>query len=315
MKDKYPIECPKRVDCLERFNGQDSLCPSTTLEIGRHLDITPLRPAELLCHEALARVARKPCKDLLKEHFKSADEKLDRTLALPSSEEYDCARTEGFQRIVNDLDEVLNSPDIFSKGRLKYHALASRLGIFLPVFYERAFGEKASKVTLASTHSRLVQWLSDFDELYTQRIPKNDHVSKKIISSVKAESEVMALRTRIGGVTYPATEREEASHARGEHNHDFYELDEQSRKVPIQVKTSKRAGGYTGVVTIVHHDILRALRETHSSDDLKNESITMMLRREQLLGKGEEPETARWLDLASMYVTSRIDAFDDYRIS
>ncbi len=60
---------------------------------------------------------------------------------------------------------------------------------------------------------------------------------------------------------------------------------------------------------------LRALRETHSSDDLKNESITMMLRREQLLGKGEEPETARWLDLASMYVTSRIDAFDDYRIS
>lgn len=315
MRDKYPDDCPKRDDCLERFGGQDSLCPSTKTEIGRHLDTTPLRPAELLCHNALAIVARKPCADPFKERFKSADERLDGTLALPSSEVYDGVRKNGFEEIANDLEKIRTDPDIFSKGRLKYHALASRLGIFLPAFRERAFGQDVSSETVATTHARLVEWLAEFDNHYTRAIPKNDHGSRSIINSVKAESEVMALRTRIGGMTFPATEREEASHARGENNHDFYELDGRSRKIPIQVKTSKKAGGYTGVVTIVHHDILRALRETHTFNDLKQQSITAMLQREQLLGRGKEPETTHWLDLGSMYVTSRIDAFDDHRLA
>lgn len=294
----------------------ERVCPKTTREAAGYYNQNPLLPAEQLCLNGLMAHNISRPKDELKGLCAETEFLLDYALALPTEASTDKELL--FQNVVEKLSVINHEEDMFSRGRASYHATMQRLGVFMPAFRERIFSGDVSHDTKKATHASLITWLDNFDTAYIKGRPIDNYRIKKQIESVKQEAEIMGLLTRTNyQFPYPALGREEASHARASHNHDFYTLSrDKSHKIPVQVKASKKASGYTGVVMIRHYDITRAINETINKDSVgtskKLPSITDMLVAELQSGQHNQA-TETWLNLASMYVISRMDSFDDFR--
>lgn len=231
------------------------------------MDMVPLLPAESLCLSGLQAVRESRNKSVIVDNFSSICYDLDRAIALPRIPLDDFKR-DLLRQISSLLHEAQRSKEGLNSVNLGTSLQLSRLGIFMPAFRTRIEERPLTPGLIKQTHAGLCGYINTLDTQY-MRTFRNDVHAKKLISAHKAECEVMALLTRSSSTRhfpYPAIAREEASHARKQHNHDFYTL-HSGTKSPVQVKTSANGNGYKGVAVIRHYDILRAFKRdpiTHS---------------------------------------------------
>ena len=317
MREPFPSDCPKREQCIGHFDGDEAQCPQTNQEIQLHYRRKPLVAAELLCIDGLAAHNLSRAKDPYKDAYHEIDYLLDFALAAPSAANE--TKIDTFRRLLHLRNNLGEGFDTSEWGRSVYEARLERLDIFLPAFKDRIFESELSSRTMREVHAALVTWLQSFNERFIQPIPSRDHAARSLVDHVRTEAEIQGLLTRLYSekhFPWPTTQREEASHARSEHNHDFYTLSSDLTKVPIQAKKSKRSGGYKGVLQITHRDITRAIHETLHRDlddeSIRLPSITAMLSAEQRANHFDQT-VSNILNLASMYVVTRIDHFNDFR--
>lgn len=307
--------CPKLTYCQEA--QATPRCPISKTETKLYPERNPLELAENLCVRALEQHSPRPCRDPYKRACRGIDSNLDLALAstpFASQEQLNSL----IKPVLDGLSELDNeSPHI--RGRQSYYIHARTIEAFLPAFRDRLNGEAVSAESASIVHANLCNTLASFGATYFNSKPKPNREDVNRIKAARTELETMALLTRLGAgpyFPYPALEREEASIGRSEHNHDLYCIDESGRKIPIQVKSSNNSGGYKGVIIVNHFDIMRAIRETLKHDDYpvtKIPNISDLLLREQRSGQRAEQETLNYLNLATVYVISRIDAFNDFR--
>lgn len=306
--------CPKLDYCLEA--NQTLPCPISKVAIREYENRNPLSLSEQLCIRALETHSQRPCNDPYKDSCQKIDQALDYALALAPLDSPQ--ETEKLVLSISDHLSEIYSGDFRVRGRHKYHAQARMIEAFLPAFRDRLNMEPVSHESALIVHANLCNILSDFDNTYLHTSPKPNRVDTDRIRAVKTELETIGLLTRLGAGPYfpfPAMTREESSSGRSEHNHDFYCINENYQKCPVQVKTSKNSGGYKGVIMINHRDIMRALRETHAPLERKTAeipSISELILNEHRVGNFDK-YSKNYLNLASVYVISRIDGFDDFR--
>lgn len=269
---------------------------------------------------------------MIVDNFASICYDLDRAIALPRIPADDFKR-DLFRQVSEMLRATQRSPDRLKPENLTTSLQLNRLGIFMPAFYSRVIESRPTPNLISQIHAGLCGYIASLDSQYMQAF-RGDMNAKKQISAHKAECEVMALLTRLKDPSrcpFPALAREEASHARKQHNHDFYTLSG-GTKQPVQVKTSSSGSGYKNVTIIKHYDILRAFKQdpvTHNvqwSPDRGHEDFEWPnpYRYEQVLSGEtisplaelllEEREQGNYLSrdrknaltLASSYVISRM---------
>lgn len=306
------IDCPKLEQCSA---AGEPPCPRTKRDLNEYVPRKPLIVAEDLCIKALELYTPPNARDSFKNLCREAEDALERALALPAHEQE--LKLECLPHIAKTLEEIDHHPAIHERGRQAYHARARSLEAFLPAFGDRLRDEEISEESARIVHANVCNLLRDFDSTYIRTTPRPTRDTVKHIGHIRTELETMALLTRLGPgpyFPYPATEKEEASHARSEHNHDLYCI-KKGKKYPIQVKTSKQGSGYTGVIKIVHYDMESAIKQLQPPIERRTYSmpqITDLLLREQRTG-GLDGESRNTLNLLSMYVISRIDSHTDFR--
>lgn len=264
MSERSTPHCLKPGSCLDANGNSLSTCPSDR-EQSRYVETTPLLTAESLCISGIMAYGESRNKRILVDNFESICFDLDRALAIPRLHG-DNFKNQLFTQIGllraeaqppgDNLDSI--SPSI----SLQLH----RLGIFLSAFKSRSSEQTPSRDLIEQTHRGLCDYIERLDTRFMQQAHGNNNL-KKIISAHKAENEAMALLTRLGRpdvFPYPALAREEASHARGQHNHDFYTISGK-KKSPVQVKTSASGKKYSRVAVIQQYDILRAMKRDPAS--------------------------------------------------
>ena len=330
MEQSRP-SCLKSDICLDQSGNQLGYCPNER-ESERYIATTPLLPAESLCLTGLRAVQESRSKSLIVDNFASICYDLDRAIALPSIPAAGFKR-DLFRQVSHLLHEAQRSREELDAANLPTSLQLSRIGIFLPAFRTRVEEKPLSTALIKQTHAGLCGYINSLDTNYL-RLFQTDLNAKRIIMSHKAECEVMALLTRSGDPSrfpYPALSREEASHARKHHNHDFYTL-YNGVKSPVQVKTSASGSGYKKVAVIQHYDILRAFKRDpithsvqwdpgHNHEDfewpnpyryeqiLSGEAfspLAELLIEEQEQGSYFPREKKNALNLASQYVLSRM---------
>lgn len=306
-------------------------CPDER-ESRRYMETAPLLPAETLCLTGLQAVRESRNRSVIVDNFSSICFDLDKAIALPriSATPY---KRELFMQITTLLHEAQRSREALSSVNLGSALQLNRLGVFMPAFRARVEERPLTPALIRQTHSGLISYITGLDTHYMQTF-RRDINAKKLIASHKAECEVMALLTRTGkpeNFAYPAIAREEASHARKQHNHDFYVL-RGGRKSAVQVKTSANGAGYKNVAVIQHYDILRAFktdpvshqvtwnpRRDHADYEwpspyrydqvLTGEAaspLAELLAEEQELGSMMPRDRKNVLNLATGYVLSRM---------
>lgn len=268
MEKRQPRVCPKSVNCLGENGQHINTCLDGRGSEG-YVGKTPLLPAESLCLAALARHTESRARNPIVDIYESVSFDVDRFLAIPSAvydEEggVDTDKTplkkEILQNIVKMLQDVPRI-DRVNVENLNTAMLLKRIGIFMPAFQARAFERPLDSSLISQIHSNLVGYTVSLETMRHAR-PMHEGY-KKQISAHLAECEVMALLTRLGDrrhFPYPALIREESSHIRKEHNHDFYTMPN-GKKKPVQIKTSARGKGYDKVAVIQHYDILRVMKQ------------------------------------------------------
>ncbi len=268
-----PPHCPKAETCLDAGQKHLNTCLNARESL-RYVETTPLIPAERLCIEGLKGHRESRSSSPIVDDFANICFDIDRAIAIPnfSLDEHDdyerdnrLSKRNIFETVVRTLGKTPSLNQAANGPNFPIAAQMKRIGIFLPAFRARINEQSVSPGLIKQIHAGLCMHIEALDDLMHQ--PGRNHALKKQIGAHKAECEVMALHSRIGEVPFPALSREEASHARKQHNHDFYTL-KGNRKRPYQVKTSASSSGYSGeIVVIKHFDILRSLRrdpETHS---------------------------------------------------
>lgn len=324
-------QCLKPGSCLDGRGNRLRDCPDER-ESRRYMDTVPLVPAEALCLTGLQAVRESRNRSVIVDNFSSICYDLDKAIALPrlSAEPY---KKDLFMQITALLHEAQRSREALSSTNLGSSLQLNRLGVFMPAFRSRVEERPLSPALIRQTHSGLLSYINGLDTHYLALF-RRDMNAKKLITSHKAECEVMALLTRTGkpeNFPYPAIAREEASHARKQHNHDFYTL-RGGRKSPVQVKTSANGSGYKNVSVVQHYDILRAFKTDPISHQviwnpqrdhadyewptpyryeqvLSGEAVSPLaelLAEEQELGNMMPRDKKNALNLASGYVLSRM---------
>lgn len=233
------------------------------------MDMVPLLPAESLCLAGLRAVRESRHKSVIVDNFSSICYDLDRAIALPRIPMNDFKR-DLIQQISTLMHEAQQSKEGLNSVNLNTSLQLSRLAIFMPAFRTRIEEKPLTPGLIKQTHAGLCGYISILGTQYMQNF-RNDLHAKKLISAHKAECEVMALLTRSSNprqFPYPAIAREEASHARKQHNHDFYTM-HNGTKSPVQVKTSASSSGYKNVAVIQHYDILRAFKRDPTSHSVQ----------------------------------------------
>lgn len=342
MGERQTPDCFKGGKCLDQNGSHIGSCPSDRESL-RYMDTTPLVPAEHLCLAGLRAVKESRPKAELVDCLASASYDLDRAIAMPNfmleDDSFDnysvrdvrALKRNIFNQVVVTLHRAPRLETVHNTGHLPIALQLRRLGIFMPAFRTRVEETTLSAGLMRQIHSGLCHHIASLE---TQMHYGRDHARKKLIAAHKAECEVMALLTRLESAQhfpYPALPREEASHARKQHNHDFYTL-RGKQKQPAQVKTSSSGAGYTGVSVIQHYDIMRALKRdpvthnvqwnparTHEDFEWPNpyryeqlltgdapDPLAALLLEEVTLGKRMSPDKKNVLSLASSYVLSRM---------
>lgn len=292
-------------------------CPTRRVDVWEYRNRNPLSPAEDLCISALERVGRSTGRDRYKDACEDVQDKLDLSLALTKHSKKRAVNT--FTDMTDQLYSVLGSGENYRHlGREGYYARMRTIEAFLPAFRDRLLDGAVSQKSTSVVHANMCSLLSGFSDTYVNVDPRPHRDTIKHTGYIRDEWEQMALLTRLDTTDYfpwPPTGREEASEGRSEHNHDYYCLDANSRKIPIQVKRSKRGSGYTGVTKITHFDITRAIRETTAPEGSKYANIPTLT--ELLVDEHKNSESSKYtrnvLNLASVYIISRIDAHADFR--
>ena len=296
------------------------------------MDTAPMLPAESLCLGGLQAVRESRNRSVIIDNFSSICFDLDKAIALPQTTAAGYKR-DLFLQITTLMHDAQRSREGLSGANLSAALQLNRLGVFMPAFRSRVEGRPLSSALIRQTHSGLISYIHGLDSHYVARF-RRDLNAKKLIMSHKAECEVMALLTRTGSpdrFPYPAIAREEASHARKQHNHDFYAL-RNRQKSAVQVKTSANGSGYKNVAVIQHYDILRAFKSdptTHQvtwnpdrshadyewpspyryEQVLSGEAVSPLaelLMDEQELGSMLPRDKKNVLNLATGYVLSRM---------
>lgn len=279
-----PPHCPKAETCLDASLKHLNTCLNTRDSL-RYVETTPLIQAEKLCIEGLKGHRESRASSPIVDDFANICFDIDRAIAIPSFslDEHDDIEKDNRQIKKNIFETVLrtlgNTPRLDHMGDSANFPIAAqmkRIGIFIPAFRARMEGQAIHPGLVRTIHSGLCGHIALLDSMMHQ--PGRSHALKKQIGAHKAECEVMALQSRVGEVPFPALSREEASHARKQHNHDFYTL-RKDRKKPYQVKTSAAGKGYSSdIVTIKHFEILRAL---------KRDPVTMLVEWKPSRGQEE----------------------------
>ena len=319
--------CLKPGKCLNQQGRQITLCPKGK-EGERYVETTPLLPAESLCLGGLRSYVESRSPSPIVDDWSSICFDLDRAIALPKGH----AEVRGFQ---NDLLSQINIMLLRNSDNQNWlnpkHPIVSlqlkRLGIFMPAFRDRVMGRTSDQHLTRQIHQNLtgyIDTLSTYSHSFSSNLPL-----KKQIAAHQAECEVMALFTRVGELPFPALSREEASHARRQHNHDFYTMSG-NRKRPYQVKTSAQGSGYSGVAVIRHYEILRGFHKDttsqkvewrpsvghqdyewpnpyHYTEELLGQKLSPLadlLMEEKTLGSRLSVDKRNALNLASSYVRS-----------
>lgn len=330
MENPPPL-CLKAGKCLDAAGDKMRHCPNER-DSRRYNDTVPLVPAEALCLTGLQAVRESRNKSVVVDNFASICYDLDRAIALPRIPADDFKR-DLLRQVSTMLHVSQQSGERLAASNLNASLQLNRLAIFMPAFRARVQETQLTKPLVRQIHAGLCSYIGTLDTQYMRTFQRDLH-AKKSIAAHKAECEVMALLTRSGNPAsfpYPALSREEASHARKQHNHDFYTL-KNGRKSPVQVKTSANGSGYRNVAVIQHYDILRAFKRnpmTHhvqwdpSRDHedfewpnpyryeqvLSGETLsplTELLLEEQELGNYLPKDKKNALNLASTYVLSRM---------
>lgn len=258
--------CPKAETCLDANRKHLDICLGRQAS-RRYVDTTPLVPAEQLCIRGINGHRESRASSDVVDNFANICFDIDRSIAIPNyfvdendDVEKDHRETKKriFQTVVETLGSTPRIDQISNTDNFPVIAQMKRIGIFLPAFRARMEGQDIHPGLVQTIHSGLCGHIAALDVLMHQ--PGKSHALKKQIGAHKAECEVMALHSRAGELPFPALSREEASHARKQHNHDYYTL-RKNKKKAIQVKTSASGSGYSNeIVVIKHFDILRSLR-------------------------------------------------------
>lgn len=336
MEQRQKTVCLKQDACIGENGDFLKTCPENKAAL-EYVGKTPLVAPERLCLGGLAAHVEKRSKNIFHDTYKTVCYDIDRALALPNvlrdtqSGAYKDMRSHK-KEIMDGVAKSLSTIprlEYVSEENLPTALLLKRIGIFMPVFSVRSQEREPDGVLTKTIHENLVNYIDYLDELIHNR-PMHAERKKQVISH-RTECEVMGLISRTDIVPYPALEREEASHARKKHNHDFYTLPD-FRKKPVQVKTNANGSGYDKVAVIQHRDILRAMRQeperhtnnwtpTQNHEDYEWPSpysyeeiigrppidpIGTLLIEEIRQGKRLSPDKRQALNLASSYVLTRI---------
>lgn len=252
---------PDMCQSLDRDGGAMRECPR--LDKNRLLEEyygkSGLVLPERLCVSALERFSPVAInKDPFKQHFNDSVHNLE--MAFVHDDE--ATRWQYYEKFIEHNQAMLSEPSIDTGGRLSYFIKAQILDMYRPAYEARVEGVKPSPEQMAEVHMSLCDWLEDFNGSILSRLPKNSHDSRSLVGHYRTEVEIAALLTRrklAEEFPWPALPREEASHMRRKINHDWYTIDKDGYKHPLQFKTSKNGNGYD-VPVVVHQKILSSAK-------------------------------------------------------
>lgn len=338
--------CIRAAPCLTPEGREMTQCPSTQTGLEKYIRDSAIQPAERLCLEGIAATVESRSKNALRDDYASLCFDLDRALGGEVGPVKELLFIQLMAKIKQFRSEYPED-SIHTTSDLSYFIKTQELTLYMPAFAQRLRGGNASPELVSSIHSRLCSDIASFDTRYIDNIVKREsspkganrkikHNNINLIRSYKRQFEVDGLFTRSGIIPWPAVEREESNHGRKKHNHDRYLLIN-GRKIPIQIKTSADGSGYSDVVVITYHDILRAMkkmphnhtiawqpdrdhdeyewpnpyRTEHTLAPSNPDPIGDMLVREEELSqqKKSDPELQYALNLASLYVIARTDEY------
>lgn len=194
------------------------------------------------------------------------------------------------------------------KSLRTFYPVAKIFEAQLPVFEERTYDFDVPVSAIRVAHKGMVNILNS--RVHRR---KPNRLRLPIYDSLRAELEIASLLSRIGKSAlfpYFATSREECCHSNAQFNHDFYVIDEDGWKIPIQVKSSftEHSKDYDPSVLVICR---RELEGVVSDVDVQNGDISLLLGKEHL--DSISYKERRRLKKMSEYVLGRIEDHQIYQ--